>query len=290
MRRWAAALTCAFALSATACSGPASGVDHDLVDDWRPMPAATQFRPAAGTCHDDFTSPGALADYAPIPCTETHVAETAAVGDLSGAAGWKTPTQGAARAFQQCSGRVSAFLGADWRTGWLVLRSVLPSPAAWQGGARWYRCDLAEISPVDGRIVNRRSSLRAALRAGRPLRMACADPRIQGEQVTEMHPVACSNPHTSEFAGLFVTTSSRSGALSSGTVERGCDAAIARFAGLPDDDSITARAGWLGFPPDDASWKAGDHAIRCFLWLNGEKMTGSYRNAGTSKLKIHYAG
>jgi hypothetical protein len=118
--------------------------------------------------------------------------------------------------------------------------------------------------------------------------MTCADPTIEGEQVTEMHPVTCANPHTSEFAGLFTTTARTSDAVSAGKVEKGCDAAIATFAHIPDDGSITARAGWLGFPPDDTSWKAGDHSIRCFLWLNGEKMTGSYRNAGTSKLKIHY--
>jgi len=33
---------------------------------------------------------------------------------------------------------------------------------------------------------------------------------------------------------------------------------------------------------------AGWHAVRCFLWLNGEPMTGSYRNAGSKKLKIQY--
>jgi putative regulator of septum formation len=290
MRRWAATLTCAFTLfMASACTGSRSGVDHDLTDDWHPMPAAAQFRPAAGTCHDALTEQGALDDYAPIPCTTTHVAETAAVGDLPpAAAGWKTPGQGAAAAFQQCGKQAGAFLGADWRTGWLILQPVLPSVAAWEGGARWYRCDLAETSPVDGSVVDRKTSLRAGLRDGSTLRMACANPKIEGEQVTEMHPVACSKAHTSEFAGLFSTTAKASGDLSTDRVEKGCDAAIAKFAHIPNDDSVTARVGWLGFPPDDASWKSGDRAIRCFLWLNGEKMTGSYRNAGTSKLKIHY--
>ena len=53
--------------------------------------------------------------------------------------------------------------------------------------------------------------------------------------------------------------------------------------------SIRSRVGWVSFPPDDTAWDMGDRAIRCFLWLNGEKMKGSYRNAGTRKLKIHYA-
>jgi hypothetical protein len=289
MRRWAATLTCAFALFATAaCTGAPTGVDRDLTDDWRPLPAATQFRPAAGVCHDSLATSGALADYAPIPCTETHVAETGAVGDLPGAAGLKTPAAAATSAFQQCGKQVGAFLGADWRTGWLIMQPVLPSADGWKGGARWVRCDLAEISPVDNHVVNRRTSLKAGLKAGSPLLMACANPRIEGEQVTEMHPVACSRAHTSEFAGLFTSAAKTSGDLSPGKVEKGCDSAIAKFAHLSDDSSITARVGWLGFPPDDTSWQSGDHSIRCFLWLNGEKMTGSYRNAGPRKLRIHY--
>lgn len=283
MRRWAIALTCAFVLvTASACSGAVSGVDHDLTDDWRPFPAATQFRPAAGACHDELDDRGSLDDYAPIACTTTHVAETAAVADLTGA------THDPVAAFQVCSRRVDAFLGADWRTGWLILQPVLPSTDAWRGGARWVRCDLAEISPIDGHVIDRRTSLRAGLKAGSALAMTCANPTIRGEQVTEMHPVACSSAHTSEFAGLFSATAKTSGDVSAAKVEKGCDAAIAKFARVPDDSSITARVGWLGFPPDDTSWKSGDHSIRCFLWLNGEKMRGSYRNAGTSKLKIHY--
>jgi hypothetical protein len=289
MRRWAATLTCAFALlTASACTGAPKGIDGDLTDDWRALPAATQFRPAAGVCHDHLADQGSLDDYAPLPCTRAHVAETAAVVQLPGAAGPKLRPERAGDAFQQCSEQADAFLGADWRTGWLILQPVLPSATAWKGGARWDRCDLAEVSPVDGRVINRTTSLKAALRPGSPLRMACANPTIKGEQVTEMHPVPCSGAHTSEFAGLFTTTAKTSDDVPIDKVEKGCDRAIARFAHVPDDGSITARVGWLGFPPDDASWKAGDQSIRCFLWLNGEKMRGSYRNAGTAKLKIHY--
>ena len=289
MRRWAATLTCVFVvLTAAACSNGPAGIDGDLTDDWRPLPAAAQFRPAAGVCHDELAQQGSLDDYAPIACTAAHVAETAAVVDLPGAEGPKNRAESAGDAFRTCSRQADAFLGADWRTGWLILQPVLPGTAAWNGGARWVRCDLAETSPVDGGIVNRKTSLKAGLKAGSALKMACANPTVKGEQVTEMHPVTCSGAHTSEFAGLFTTTAKASDDLSTDKVEKGCDATIAKFAGIPDDSSVKARVGWLGFPPDDASWKSGDRAIRCFLWLNGEKMTGSYRDAGPSKLKIHY--
>jgi hypothetical protein len=290
MRRWAAALTCAsvLALAAGCTSGPA-GVDGDLNDDWPALPAAQQFRPADHTCHDKLTRSVSPDDYAPIPCDQAHVAETVAVGDLPAASGLARPADGAGRAFQQCTKQANAFLGADWRTGWLILQPVLPSSAAWSGGARWYRCDLAETSPVDGAVVDRTSTIKAGLQApGSTLRMACADPTIKDEQVTEMHPVTCSKAHTAEFAGLWPTTARSADDLSTSALEKGCDATIAKFAGVPDNSSITARVGWLGFPPDQTSWQSGDRAIRCFLWLNGEKMTGSYRRAGPSKLKIHY--
>jgi hypothetical protein len=290
MRRWAAALICASALAlAAGCTSNPAGVDGDLTDDWPALPAAQQFRPADHTCHDKLTETVSPGDYAPIPCDESHVAETVAVGDLPGASGLKSPADGTGPAFRECTRQASAFLGADWRTGWLILQPVLPSSAAWAGGARWYRCDLAESSPVDGAVVDRTTSMKAGLAtAGSKLRMACADPTIKGEQVTEMRPVTCSNAHTAEFAGLWLTTARSFGELSTDVVEKGCDATIAKFAGLPDNSSITARVGWLGFPPGQTSWQSGDRAVRCFLWLNGEKMTGSYRHAGTAKLKIHY--
>jgi hypothetical protein len=286
MRRWAATLTCAsvLALAAGCTSGPA-GIDGDLTDDWPALPAAQLFRPAEHTCYDKLSPTASPSDYAPIPCTGSHVAEAVAVGNLGDDL---LERDAPARAFQKCGKQADAFLGADWRTGWLILQPVLPTEAGWKGGARWYRCDLAQTSPVDGAVVDRTTSLKDGLRAGSALRMACADPKIEGEQVTEMHPVTCSSSHTAEFAGLFQTTAGSSNDLSTDAVEKGCDATIAKFAGIPDDKTVTARVGWLGFPPDDTSWKSGDRSVRCFLWLNGEKMTGSYRHAGTTKLKIHY--
>jgi hypothetical protein len=100
--------------------------------------------------------------------------------------------------------------------------------------------------------------------------------------------VDCAKSHTAEFAGLFETTRKSARRLSTDDLADGCETAIATFAALPDDGDLSARVGWLGFPPDDAAWKMGDRAVRCFLWLNGERMKGSYRNAGPDKLKIHY--
>ncbi|GIM97680.1 septum formation family protein [Paractinoplanes toevensis] len=284
MRRWAVAvLACALI---SGCGSLPAGVDGDLVNDWKPMPAATAFRPAAGTCHGELAQTGTIDDYAPVACGGPHLAETVAVADLGQAT---TLEAGLPQAFTACSKRVTAFLGADWRTGWVLLQPVLPGKQAWAGGARWFRCDVAETSPVDGALVRRSGSMKGAVKGSGKLRMTCANPTIKGESVTEMHPVACASTHTAEFAGLFETTAKRSSDVSGDALADGCDRAIAKFAGLSDDGSLESRIGWLGFPPDDTAWQMGDRAIRCFLWLNGEKMTGSYRNAGPSKLKIHYS-
>lgn len=290
MRRLAAALAGTLMLGLAGCASLPDGVDGDLANDWRPMPAATQFRPLAGTCHPDLAQSATIDNWSPVSCAGPHLAETVAVADLAGAGSLAAPSDGLGRAFAECAKSATAFLGADWRTGWVLLQPVLPSKAAWSGGARWFGCDLAETSPVDGALVRRSGSLKGSMRAGGKLRMACANPTIAGDTVTEMHPVPCASSHTAEFAGLFATREAKSSDLSSDDLAKGCDAAIARFAGLANDGSVPSRVGWLGFPPDDAAWRMGDRAIRCFLWLNGERMTGSYQNAGPGKLKIHYAG
>jgi len=243
------------------------------------MPAAKAFRPAAGTCHADLKSTGNADSYAPIPCSGPHLAETAAVADAT------TDAQ----AFAECSKRATAFLGGDWRTGWVVMQPVRPTRAATKAGVRWVRCDVVETDPVDGALVRHAGTLKGTLKTGGRLRMTCANPKVEGERVSEMHPVACGSAHTAEFAGLFATARADSSDITEDELGKGCNAAIARFTGLRNDGDLPSRVGWLGFPPDDAAWEMGDRAIRCFLWLDGERMKGSYRNAGPGKLKIHYS-
>ena len=288
MRRWAASLATALALAVSGCAAELpDGIDGDLTNGWSPPPAAKQWRPVANYCHPDLADESTLDDWHPAVCQTPHIAETVLVADLAGVPAGSSAAANRGRAFRECSRRITGWLGGDWRTGWLVLQPVMPSRQAWEGGARWFRCDLAETSPADGDLVRRSGSLKGALKTG-TVRMTCADPTIEGERVTGMRPVPCAGKHTSEFAGIFESRKSSVDALTSAELQKGCHAAIAEFTGIPNDGTVRNRVGWLGFPPDDASWKLGDRAIRCFLWLNGEKMTGSYRNAGTRKLKIHY--
>ena len=287
MRRWASALAGTVILAVAGCGGLPPGVDGDPTDDWPAPRPAVQFRPQVA-CHAELVRSATVDDWSPVPCAGPHRTETFAVADLPGSLRGR-PQDHAGRAFRECSARAAGFLGGDWRTGWLILQPVLPGEAAWSGGARWLRCDLVQTAPAGGDPVRRSGSVRGGLTAGK-LRMSCADPRIRGRQVAAMHPVSCAGRHTSEFAGLYQARAGSLREVTDAQLAKGCGSAIAAFTGIPDDRNVRHRVGWLGFPPDDAAWRLGDRAIRCFLWLDGEPMTGSYRDAGTRRLPIHYAG
>src|SRR5690349_4275887 len=99
MRRCAAGTLGFLALGVLALGGcgdrSSGGLDGDLTDDWKPMAAATPFRPRAGVCHADLVQ-GATADTeATVPCAEPHLAETVAVPTVG--------KPGAAPAFAACS-------------------------------------------------------------------------------------------------------------------------------------------------------------------------------------------
>jgi hypothetical protein len=289
MRRWLAVLACA-ALLLTGCARLPAGVDGRLTDDWAPLPAGQQFRPAAATCHAEMRDTATVETYAPVPCSGKHAGETYYVGELAGS----VATAGAAAArpwvFAECSRRATAFAGADWRTGWLVVQTVLPGKDGWAGGARWFRCDLGELSPASGDLILRQGSLRRAMITQDQLALRCFNPVVSGPEVSAMRPAACAGRHTAEFAGLWIAPAGDYAKLTTARIEKGCDSVIADFAAIPDDADLTSRTGWLGFPSSETSWLLGDRSVQCFLWLNGEKMTGSYRRAGTGKLKIHYTG
>jgi putative regulator of septum formation len=287
MRRWPALIGVAVTLSVAGCTEPPPDTDGALTDDWGRMPVARQFRPADHTCHDavhETTNPDT---YAPIPCAGRHVAETFFVGDLPAQAESRTART---QAYAACSWRASTFAGADWHTGWLALQTVLPGTDAWAGGARWFRCDLGELDPDRGGTVQRTGTLRRAMVTRGGLVMRCFNPVVADGDVGAMHPAACAATHTAEFAGLWQAPAGAFGNLSTARIEQGCDTVIAKFAAVPADKDLPSRTGWLGFPPGEQMWQLGDHSVQCFLWLNGEKMTGSYRKAGPAKLKIHYIG
>ena len=284
MRRWLAAALAVAMLSGCAAGLP-DGVDGDLTDGWRLPPKAVQWRPLNGRCFDELTETTGPDTYAPFDCVQGHFAETYWIGDLdTGEA-----ANARAAAYLECSRRADDFAGGPWRAGRLTVQVVLPDRAGWAAGARWFRCDIGEVGD-DGDVVGRSGSLGNALADASDLRLGCFNPAVSGDSLRRMKAVDCARPHHAVFVGLWTAPAMAITALEgSRELARGCRSAIARYTAVPDDGMVRYRTGWLGLPGTEAAWDAGDRTVQCFLWLSGETLTGSYRNAGPGKLKVHYA-
>ncbi len=291
MRRWPGTTAAAVLLAALAACTPAppAGLDGDLTDDWAPPPAPTPFRPAAGQCHETLTETAAMAGHRPVSCDELHVAETFHVGD--GPDSPVVPAGGSAAmhaAYADCSDRAAGFLGGPWRGARIVVRVVWPSRAAWAGGGRWYRCDVAQADLDGGSDAARRGSLAGALRKGSSLKLGCFNPAVDDTEVRAMTAVPCTRRHAAEFAGLWtapdvpyaeqVKDRERSAA--------GCRSAIARFTGVPDDENVQYRTGWISFNPTRTEWQQGERRVRCFLWSSDGDLTRSLAGAGPAALPV----
>ena len=168
------------------------------------------------------------------------------------------------------------------------MRVVWPARAGWSGGARWYRCDVAEADLDGGGETARTGSLKGALNARPALRLGCFDPEVDDTTVRTMTPVSCTRPHAAEFAGLWtapdvpyarqVADRERSAA--------GCRSAIARHTGVPDDDDVQYRTGWISFNPARTEWQQGERRVRCFLWSSAGRLTRSLAGAGPAALPV----
>ena len=170
------AVACALALAA-GCAGPA-GTDGDLTDDWAAMPAPKPYQPTAPACFtDDLQASIRLPE--PVDCQRGHRMETFFSGTFTGAdaARTTTPPTGSAerrRAFEQCMTATTTFLGDDWRNGRLELTMTVASQQHWEGGGRWFRCDLVVRDENGyGDIATRVASLKGTLAGDRPMARGC---------------------------------------------------------------------------------------------------------------------
>lgn len=289
--RWWFLLVAALLPLSAGCGGSLPyGIDGNIGDDWRPPPPAQSFKPGADGCFDKMEPTVPLREYAPFDCAERHVAEAYFVGELTGGAAGRDTKAALRAAGDECSKRADTFTGGEWRTAALRLQPVLPGPAGWAAGARWFRCDLAQVEPGTDKVVSRGGSLRGALTGAAPLRLRCFDPTVRGSDVRAMAPVDCDKPHHAEFTGLWEAPDVDLDELDGDArMAAGCRSSIADYTGVPDDNDLQYRAGWLAFAPSRAEWNAGIRAVQCFLWLADVELRGSYRDAGTAKLRINYA-
>ena len=132
-----------------------------------------------------------------VPCSEPHTAQTFEVAEVPGDlrdADYGSKALGA-YAYRQCSTAFMTFTGGDDSQ---VMRSVVswawfrPSEAAWEKGARWYRCDLVGGGPQSASYVLLPDSAQGLLH-GQPEDqwLACA----QGDTFAGSTKVPCSTKH-----------------------------------------------------------------------------------------------
>ncbi|MET8085749.1 septum formation family protein [Micromonospora sp. NPDC005237] len=295
MRRWLTAIAggAVVALALTGCGAPA-GVDRDLIDDWPAPVVAQQFVPAAGVCHHSSQQVGFLSGYNPMECAESHRVETLHVGTLTGPGterGTPPPpgSVGMRAAQAGCETEVNKAVGADWRSGRLGLAVVLPSPAAWAGGARWYRCDVTEIASIDDTAVDLRTgSLRGALTGASPLAYRCFNPKLDKDKIEEMVAVSCTAKHHAEFVGIWQAPDISYAEFNRTTkrTHRACQSVTAKYAKVPDNSQLDFRAGTIYYQPYEQEWRNGNRGVQCFLWISDRDLTRSLKNAGTKGLPV----
>lgn len=133
-----------------------------------------------------------------VDCSEPHTAQTYAVGQLPeefADAAYDDPEVGAF-AYRTCSQKFQKFVGGDES---LVMRTIVswawfrPSEAAWDDGARWYRCDIVGGGDHSEEYVELPEHAKGLLSDRvSDAWLVCAD----GPTVAGAARVPCSEPHT----------------------------------------------------------------------------------------------
>jgi hypothetical protein len=292
----AAATLAVAALALSGCSAPA-GIDGKIGDDWATMAEPASFTPEAGVCHPGGYSETAYrTGYLPVACAEEHQTETAHVGSFSGAAAQRTspPRPGSAElraAFAECDKQARTYLGNDWRNGRLWLGLTLPSAPAWEGGARWYRCEISELNDVEnyGDIVAREGSLKDALAKASELSLGCYTYTSERDD-DRFAAAACTRSHNAEFVGVHMAPDVPYPAKDADwdRYHTACRKLVAKYAKVPDDGNLKYRTGTVLVPNGDVEWKNGNRGIRCYAWLSDKKLTRSLNGIGTKGLPINY--
>ncbi|MET7420332.1 septum formation family protein [Dactylosporangium sp. NPDC005555] len=281
MKRWTVGLSVSLVLFVAGCADPAD-TDGDLVNGWAAMAAPTVPKPAAGECWTYSGDADKLAvgpDLVEVECSQPHASETFHVGEFTGPVGGRTTVPTGADltdAFAACQSEANNFLGGDWHDGKLVMRILPPSTKQWNGDARYYRCDLIEVSDDTYTISPRTSGLKDTLRGNRPVEIGCVKVATDsGGGIEDFVPTKCDTLHNGEYTGTFYSPDARpypSDAAARRTLlQPGCKTIVARFLGLTDaqfDDNKQISFAWSTATP--ARWNYGDRTARCYLMLEGK--------------------
>lgn len=294
-RRIAVATTGLAGLLLAGCGLPA-GVDGDLTGSWAVLPEPASFSPSIGSCHGDYQETRRLDDYDPVACGEQHLAEHAFLGEFTGAAADRaTPPPTASpewqAAYQECETGVADYLGADFRYARLWLGVTVPSTEAWEGGARWFGCEVVELTDRRGDEQSRSGSLAGALADGSEMLLGCFQVELDSnDRIDEMIELACEEEHQAEFVGVWHAPDGPYLALGNESntrqVHAGCRETVAEYVDLPVDDDLEFRTGTIADWMDESDWDNGDRGFRCYLWIRDADFTRSLAGAGPSALPV----
>ncbi|GAA4686742.1 septum formation family protein [Phytohabitans rumicis] len=289
MRGWLRAVLLGGLITALLTGCNPAGVDGSLTDDWKAVPEPAPFVPATGVCHAG-TRPvtrTSLGLYLPLDCAGEHGFETIHVGQFTGAdaSSATAPELGSPAveaAFAQCDAKAEEYLGGDWRAARLNLHLLLPSLQTWDGGGRWFRCDLSEIDAIHSAETQARSGpLRDVLKAASPLAYNCFKVVLSADerQVSQMNQVACTKAHRTEFVGIWTApdTSHADFVKNQKGAEAGCQKLMAAYVKAPNDSALASRFTTIFYYPIEERWKAGDRGVQCFLWVYGKEATRSLK-------------
>jgi hypothetical protein len=286
------------ALTLAGCAGRPAGVDGSLTNNWPPMPEPSLAVPTVPACYylGPDSDPTTVSKWpAPIACAGAapHNFETFLLGQFTGEAaqGAIPPPEGGLvyrAAYAECDRAAREFLGDDWRTSWLNIILILPTAAHWQAGARWYRCDVAEqtrIRPFS--LASRSASAKGVLAGPSDLRYGCFRD-IDPSDEADLSPIACTEGHNVEFVGVVDLPDGPDveGSGQDAAAEKACLPAIAAYVGLPNDNDMKYRTGWVygGFGSEE--WTRGNRGLRCFLWTDKQVLTKSMKGAGTKAFPV----
>ena len=264
LTRLLVALTLAVLVLAGCRQGPGAGPEAGPDSDPRQVDALPA--PELGACRRLTPQDVAAATNATrtVDCREPHTAQTYAVGTMPGAladAGYDDRAVGAF-AYDTCSKRFLRFLGADES---LSMRTVLswawfrPSPAAWEQGARWYRCDVVGGTAQSTQYAALPTTAKGLFRAKPPEQwLTCA----QGPTVLKSTKVPCTQKHDWRA----VTTIKLGGPTDPYPGDRLVQVRSRDYC----SDSVWA---WSNYPVDyefgytwfhEAEWKAGNRRSICW--------------------------
>lgn len=285
----ALALAAVMALAVSGCAR------IELSDDWPDFPAPAGWEPKAGACTEEaFAETSYRTAYKPIDCTKSHFMETAFVGAFTGdAASAATPpapdSAALGAAWRECGNKITEYLGGPWQDGRIWFGVSVPSAGNWEGGARWYRCEVTATTDIYlSKPMSLTTSLKGVFAAPTQLRYGCF--KLSDAQGATPETVDCTAGHNGEYVGSFEHLGGRDEVVQDRAEDhRKCRSLIATYAGVPDDSNMQYRAGTYMIIPAPEQWDSGDHWVRCHLWMGTKNLTKSVKGGGTSALPINYA-